>query len=187
MKKITRLSSSIWILAIVALVLIGRYIYKKPNVDAGEAAPVFTGQLLSGEPFALNSLKGDIVLLDFWGSWCGPCRGKNAALVALYKKYENDFFPKGGKFKIVSVAIEKERDAPRWKRAIQKDGLYWKYHLMDTVSNYRFFDSAVAKLYGVVEVPTTFLLNENLQTVMVNAAIKDIDAWLMKRRVNGNN
>jgi len=164
------------VLFIMGAIFIGRYIYKKPNVDPGEMAPPVTGQLLSGEAFELSDLKGSIILVDFWGSWCGPCRRENPHLVALYKKYENVKFKNADGFKIVSVGIE--RNEGRWKKAIQSDQLYWPHHIMDKVTNFKFFDSAIAKGYGVTEVPSKFLLNTDLQTIGVNQSIAELDEWL---------
>ncbi|MFT4665778.1 MAG: thiol-disulfide isomerase/thioredoxin [Polaribacter sp.] len=162
--------------AIVVIAYAGRYIYKKPNVDPGEMAPPVTGQLISGENFQLTDLKGHIVLVDFWGSWCGPCRRENPHLVALYKKYEHAKFKNADGFKIVSVGIE--RDEKRWKKAIQSDQLYWPHHIMDKVSNFKFFDAAIANGYGVTNVPAKFLLSTDLQTIGVNQSISELDEWL---------
>ncbi|MFK7809644.1 MAG: TlpA family protein disulfide reductase [Saprospiraceae bacterium] len=167
---------SLIILAIGIAALVGRYIYKKPNVDPGEMAPPVTGQLISGEAFDLNDLKGNIVLVDFWGSWCGPCRAENPSLVALHKKYKDATFKEAKGFKIVSVGIERKED--RWKRAIESDQLNWPYHIMDKVTSYKFFDAEIANGYGVTEVPSKFLLNTNLETIGVNQSVKELDEWL---------
>lgn len=167
------------VLAIIVIGFVGRYIYKKPNVDPGEMAPPVSGKLLSGEAFQLEDLKGNIILVDFWGSWCGPCRHENPSLVALYKKYENATFKNAKGFKILSVGIE--RSEARWKKAIQSDQLYWPYHIMDEVSNFKFFDAAIADAYGVTEVPSKFLLNTDLQTIGVNQSINELDQWLAEQ------
>jgi thiol-disulfide isomerase/thioredoxin len=167
---------SVLFIAILLIGIVGRYLYKRPYVDTGEMAPAISGQLPDGRTFELAELKGNFVLVDFWGSWCGPCRAENPALVALYKKYEGAVFKNAKGFTIVSVGIEKEE--ARWKRTIQTDQLYWPYHVLDKVSNYKFFDAAIAKSYGVTEVPTKFLLNTNLETIEVNPSLEQLDKFL---------
>jgi thiol-disulfide isomerase/thioredoxin len=167
---------SVLFIAILLIGMAGRYIYKKPNVDTGEMAPAISGQLPDGRSFDLAELKGYFVLVEFWGSWCGPCRAKNPTLLALYKKYEGATFKNAKGFTIVSVGIEKEE--ARWKKAIQSDQLYWPYHVLDKVSNYKFFDAPIAKNYGVTEVPSRFLLNANLETIAVNQSLEQLDKWL---------
>lgn len=164
---------------IVLIGFVARYFYKKPDVDPGEMAPAFSGVTITGSAFQLNDLKGKIVLIDFWGSWCGPCRGENPHLVALYKKYQNKTFKDASGFEVVSIGIE--NNEARWKRAIQSDQLIWPYHIMDKVNSFKFFDAPIANSYGVREVPSKFLLNPELQTIGVNQSINEIDTWLAEQ------
>ena len=150
--KRTILSTLIPILAIV-LYLGGRYFYFQPKLIQGEKAPHFSVMLQDGTSLSLTDLEGQYVLLDFWGSWCGPCRAQNPQWVALYDQYE------GPDFTIVSVGVEK--DKVRWEKAIQSDGLTWRYQILDQVTNLHFFNSPLAQLYGVKQLPTVFLLNPN--------------------------
>jgi thiol-disulfide isomerase/thioredoxin len=150
------ISTLVPILAI-AVFLGGRYLYFKPSLIQGERAPSFTAKLADGSDFSLADLKGRYVLLDFWGSWCPPCRAKNPKWVALHRQYEE----KG--FAIVSVGVEK--DERRWENAIRQDSLYWPFHILDKAESLRFFDSPLAVLYGVKQLPTTFLLNPQGQII----------------------
>jgi len=113
----------------------------------GTEAPDFTLSTPKGGQLALSSFKGKVVLVDFWASWCGPCRKENPNVVRLYKK----FHPKG--FEILSVSLDDDKD--KWLKAIEKDGLTWNH-----VSDLRGWDCAAAKLYGVESIPFTVLLDK---------------------------
>jgi thiol-disulfide isomerase/thioredoxin len=97
----------------------------------------------------LSDLKGKVVLIDFWASWCGPCRKENPTVVAAYKKYRD----KG--FEVFSVSLD--QDKSRWISAIQQDGLIWPNH----VSDLRSWQNVAAGLYGVSSIPKTVLLDRN--------------------------
>ncbi len=162
-------------LLILGVFLGGRYFYFKPKYINGEQAPDFSGQLLNGADFSLSDLKGHYVLLDFWGSWCGPCRKENPALVALYRDFQGSSFQDADGFEIVSIGIEQNEDA--WKAAIQRDGLIWPYHISE---NQR-FKSPTALKYGVREVPTKYLLNPRGQIIGVNLPVAEIRRMLQGR------
>jgi len=162
------------LLALVVLLLIGRYFYFQPRFINGERAPAFSAELMNGDPFELADLEGNYVLVDFWGSWCPPCRKANPGLVELYGKYG------GHGFEIVSVAVE--RDAGPWRRAVERDGLYWKYHILDRTQSTRFFDSELAELYGVKQLPTSYLLNPKGVIIGVDLSPADIGQVLSNSR-----
>jgi len=95
---------SSWVFILIAVgFLIGQYIYKLPKFVNGETALEFTATLKNDNTFNLSDLKGKYVLLDFWGSWCGPCRAQGKHLVALKSKYGNARFKNADGFEIVSV------------------------------------------------------------------------------------
>ena len=119
------------------------------NVAMGVEAPDFTQKTPQGTDLSLSSLRGKVVLIDFWASWCKPCRMENPTVVAAYEKYKS----KG--FTVMSVSLDKERDA--WMNAIQQDGLVWSNH----VSDLQFWNNAAAKLYGVSSIPAAFLIDKN--------------------------
>lgn len=111
----------------------------------GSAAPDFTQANVEGKPVALKDYKGKYVLVEFWASWCGPCRAENPNLVKQYAQYKE----KG--FEILSVSLDSEKD--KWVDAIQKDGLPWTH-----VSDLKGWNNTVGRLYGVRAVPASFLV-----------------------------
>lgn len=115
---------------------------------AGKVAPDFTMNDVDGKPLKLSQLRGKYVLLDFWASWCVPCRKENPNVVAAYKKYHD----KG--FEILGVSLDSKKDA--WLKAIKDDGLTWKH-----VSELKGWTNTAAASYGVKSVPASFLLDKD--------------------------
>lgn len=162
-----------WILAgIVLLYFIGRYMYAQPKYINGAQAPDFSAQTLSGSTVSLSQLKGNYVLLDFWGSWCGPCLTEAPHIKALYDKFHGKTFQDAQGFEVMSVGIESDSD--RWKAAIQRLNLNWQYH----VSDFKNLDSPIAQRYGVRVIPTKFLLNTEGVIIGVNQSPEEIDKIL---------
>ena len=166
-------SNSYLIIALLAILfLVGKYFYMKPKFITGEVPPNFTGYLVSGDSIQLSDFRGELILLDFWGSWCGPCRKENPALRALYKKFHGKKFKEAKGFDIISVGIESNKKS--WLRAIESDQLNWKNHVCD----FKRLNSDIALQYGVREIPTKFLLNEKGMIISVNPNFEELDKIL---------
>jgi alkyl hydroperoxide reductase subunit AhpC len=122
-------------------------IMRLKGVDVGSEAPEIAMKMPNDTTLALSSLRGKYVLIDFWASWCGPCRQENPNVVRMYNKFKD----KG--FDIFSVSLDQEKQP--WIKAIEKDGLIWHH-----VSDLQFWNSAAAAAYGVQGIPATFLLDK---------------------------
>jgi thiol-disulfide isomerase/thioredoxin len=155
--------------------VVGRYLYKKPSVINGETAPNFTSMTLDGTAFDLSTMRGQYVLLDFWGSWCGPCIEEVPELKALHQKFYGKKFKDAKNFDIVSFGVEKDRN--RWAAAIQQlDMSQWQH-----VSDFQYLESPVAVLYGVRVIPTKILLNPEGVIIGVNLPTAEMEKLLNEK------
>ena len=123
-------------------------VQEQKKTAIGALAPDFTMNDTEGKPVQLSSLKGKIVLVDFWASWCGPCRQENPNVVKLYQQYH------GKGFEILGVSLDKTKED--WLKAIKDDNLTWIH-----VSDLQFWQNAAARLYGVNAIPQSFLLDKD--------------------------
>jgi peroxiredoxin len=127
------------------------------RVAVGATAPDFTQATPGGQLLTLSSLRGKYVLIDFWASWCGPCRRENPNVVAAYNKFKD----KG--FTILGVSLDKDTGREAWLKAIEKDGLAW-----NQVSDLKYWQNAAAKDYGVQAIPQNFLIDPSGKIVATN-------------------
>lgn len=132
----------------------------------GTKAPNFTLKSHKGEQFSLYDMDAEYVLIDFWASWCKPCRIENPNLVKTYKEYKD----KG--FEVFSVSLDKNMQ--RWASAIQQDNLTWKFH----GSELQGWSCPVAKTYNVSSIPATFLVDSEFNIVAKNLRGNALDQKL---------
>jgi len=156
---------------------LGYTLYSKTRTTNGSKVAEIEGVLPDNSAFKLSQLEGNFVLIDFWGSWCPPCRRDNPKLVALYDKYEKKLFNEASGFEIVNVAIEK--NDKRVHSAIKKDGLRWPYHIIQTSK--LVLSSPLALSYGVTDLPTMFFVAPDGTLIGRNMSFAEIDAYLAER------
>jgi peroxiredoxin len=130
----------------------------------GTMAPDFTQNDVNGVPVKLSSFRGKYVLIDFWASWCGPCREENPNVVKVYNKYKEK------NFTIIGVSLDKQSGRADWLAAIKNDGLNWTQ-----VSDLKFWSNQAATLYYVSSIPANFLVDPNGKIIAKNLRGDDLE------------
>jgi peroxiredoxin len=137
------------------------------KIPVGSKALDFTQNDVKGNPVSLASFKGKYVLVDFWASWCMPCRAENPNVVKAYQQY------KGKGFTVLGVSLDGTKTQEAWIKAIEHDGLIWTQ-----VSDLKGWDNAAAKLYGVASIPQNFLIDPNGVVIAKNLRGEELNKKL---------
>lgn len=140
---------------------------KLKAVQVGQIAPAFSIKGLNDETINLSDFKGKYVLIDFWASWCAPCRNENPNLVKAYHKFKNK------NFTVLGISLDKDKAA--WSQAIKQDGLTWTH-----ASELDDFNGASVRLYQVESIPSSFLLDPQGKIIARDLRGEELDAFLTK-------
>jgi peroxiredoxin len=140
---------------------------KLQALSVGKVAPDFEMASLDGDKVKLSQLRGKYVLLDFWASWCAPCREENPNVVKQYNAFKN----KG--FTVLGVSLDRDRE--QWKKAIKDDGLTWTH-----VSELKHWDSDIVKQYAIEGIPSSFLLDKEGKILAKNLRGEELQQFLTK-------
>ena len=147
---------------------------QKIGIGIGNKAPELIGTSPKGETIKLSDTKGQLVLLDFWAAWCGPCRRENPNVVEAYNNYKDKKFTTGDGFTVFGVSLDRTADA--WKKAIADDKLSWPYHISDL----KYWNSKHAAIYGIRSIPSNFLIDSNGTILARNLRGPALEAALEK-------
>jgi len=139
------------------------------GIKIGQRAPELVYDSPSGEKISLSSLRGKMVLIDFWAAWCPPCRAENPNLVKTYHHFKDKAFKNGSGFTVYGVSLDRNKED--WLAAIEKDGLVWESH----VSDLKYWQSVAAAQYGVMSIPANFLIDGDGIIVAKGLRGQDLD------------
>ena len=148
------------------------YFFFNKMLVLGQPAPPFEIENLRKNKINLDSFKGQYVLIDFWGSWCAPCRQENKVLTMMYAHYKDQKFKNAQGIQFLSIAFDQDPEAAL--HAIEKDGLVWPHHVIEQTM----FESELAKLYRIKSIPMKYLIGPDRIIMLADPSIRELDDFL---------
>jgi peroxiredoxin len=164
------------ILATILIIIYGSFSAinaQSPGLEKGNKAPEISLPDLKGKEIPLSSLKGRMVLIDFWATWCSPCVEEQTDLARLYSKFKNSRFSSGKGFEIYGVSLDAKK--PNWENFVRTKKINWIQ-----VSDLKFWKSPVAKTYNIQELPFNILIDGNGMILAKNMHGTDLEKMISK-------
>jgi peroxiredoxin len=145
----------------------GKFLHELKGVGVGKQAPNFTLPTSNGKKITLSNYRGKYILIEFWASWCGPCRKENPSIVKVYNTYKKH------NFEIIAVSLDREKNRAQWLKAIKTDHLAW-VHVSDLLG----WENQAAKLYAISSIPENFLIDPTGKIIAVHLHGEELNTKL---------
>lgn len=154
---------------LVVILLFGLHLHNAQALNMGDVVPEISAPTIDGKDFKLSSLKGKVVLMDFWATWCAPCVQEQPELKKLYEKYKTQVDSK--EFEILGISLDKSKE--NWQKVVEKNQINWPQ-----IGDLKFWKSPIAKAYSINELPYNLIIDGEGKIIAKNLHGEELEAFL---------